>query len=223
MPLPTQEIVEDRHFTFREPFCLPEGYRSVKWLFNRCRHHEANLSLLAAGELPEAERARVMAHFTGCDTCRAKFAELQNLAHSLTGAGERLPEVEAPVSLRRRWMSAVRESVAVSDGALGTRRPTGSFVLGWLSGRRVAYGSLAAMWVLVLFFRFSAPGAFKPTSLASAPPVSLREVLLALKVERASPLSSAEASKSSHPKQNTPDALPRSQRSHDGPADLEVA
>jgi hypothetical protein len=195
----------------------------VKWLFNRCRRHEANLSLLAVGELAEAECARVMAHITGCDTCRAKFAEFQHLARGLAEAVQRLPRVEAPVSLRRRWMTAVRDSVAVSDGALGTRRPTESLVLGWLSGRRVAWGSLAAVWVLVLFFRFSAPDASKPTSLASAPPVSLREVLLALKVERASPLSSAEASKSSHPKQATPDAVPRSQRSPERAADLEVA
>lgn len=210
----------------------------MKWLFNKCQRYEASLCLLAAGELPEAERVRVMAHFAKCDACRAKFAELQNLARGLTEAGRRLPQVEAPASLRRRWMTAVRASAreevgrgvltapgveGAERGALGTARPTGGIIFGWLSGRRLAWGSVAAMWALVLFFRFSAPDGPKPASMASAPPVSLREVLLALKVEASPAQFRADAGRP--PPQLPPlDALPpRSQFAPAVSSDLEVA
>ncbi len=195
----------------------------MKWLFNKCGRYAVDLSLLAAGALAETERTALEVHLAECVTCRAKLAELRNLTRGLAEAGQRLPEVEAPAALRRRWMMAVRGSDAVSDGAPGTARPD-TWFSGWWSGRRLAWGSLTAMWALVLFFRCSAPDASKPASLASAPPVSLREVLLALKVEHLSPLLRADAGKPSRPKLTAPDALPpRSQRSPASPADLEVA
>ncbi len=209
----------------------------MKWLYNKCGRYEANLSLLAAEALAETERAELTAHLAGCADCRAKLVELQSLARSLSQAGQRLPEVEAPVSLRRRWMTAVRESAREevgrgvltapgarvhSGGAPRTARPALAWVPGWLSGQRAAWGGLTAIWALVLFFRCSAPDALKPASLASAPPVSLREVLLALKVEHASLPSRADARQPT-PRRQPPDALPpRSQRLPGHLADMEV-
>ena len=172
----------------REPSVHLTGYRSVNWLFSKCGRHEANLGLLAVGALEETERVETEAHLAACAPCRAKLAELQNVAHGLCRVGQRLPEVEAPVSLRRRWVTAVRESVTESDGALRTARPTPDDSFGWLAGRRLAWSSLAAIWALILFFRFSAPDSAKPASVATVPPVSLRKVLLALRVDHASPL-----------------------------------
>jgi hypothetical protein len=74
-------------------------------------------------------------------------------------------------------MAAVREAA----GSRNEIKPAPLADL--LPGRRLAWSGLAAMWVLVLFFRFSAPDAPRPAaSLASTPP-SLRAVLLVLKVE----------------------------------------
>lgn len=186
---------------------------NVNWLFDKCHRYETSLSLLAAGALPEAGQVAVEAHLRECAACRAKLVELQNLADGLTRLSESLPQVEAPVALRRRWMTAVREPVTESDGALETGRPALDIVLAWLSGRRLAWGSFAVVWVLVLFFRFSAPDAPKPASVAAVPPVSLREVLLALKVDRREAPFRAEAGNPVHNKQPPPDALPpRSQR-----------
>jgi hypothetical protein len=193
----------------REPFQLGAGYRSVKWLFTKCGRYEVSLSLLAAGALTEIERAKIETHVAKYAACRAKLAELQNLAHGLSRVGQRLPEVEAPLSLRRRWMTAVRES------ARQDREPLRPLLPIRLSSRRLAWGSLAAMWVLVLFFRFSAPDAPRPVSVAAAP-ASFRELLTALKVDQ---LETRPRSKGS-----PPDALPpRSQRPSAGSAQWEAA
>ena len=124
----------------------------MKWLFNKCRRYEAGVSLLAAGALPEEERTGVENHLAECAACRARLAEVKSLANGLTRLGVSLPQVEPPASLQRRWMRRVRESVK-SD----TVHPTCMEILGWLSGRRVAWGSLAAVWGLILFFNVAAP------------------------------------------------------------------
>lgn len=175
----------------------------MKWLFNQCRQHEADISLLAVGGLTQAEQSRVEAHLTECPACQARFAELKALAGHGHQLGVALPHVEPSIALRRRWMAAVRE-------AAESRNEIKSAPLAaMLPGRRMAWSGLAAMWVLVLFFRFSAPDAPRPASLAAAIP-SLREVLLVLKVDRHETPTRTGRPFNLPPK---PDALPpRSQR-----------
>lgn len=190
----------------------------MKWPFNNCRRYEASLSLLASGAPGETGRTEIEAHLANCRACRARFAELQGLAFGLGRAGRRLPRVEAPTSLRRRWVSAVRESARVRHPAHTPLLPV------WLSGQRLAWSGLTAMWALVLFFRVSAPDVPGPAAVASVPQVSLREVLLALKVDERSSGHRADASKPVYPKQPPPDALPpRSQRPAANPTNWEAA
>jgi hypothetical protein len=179
---------------------------NVKWLWNQCRRYEEDLSLLAADVLAAQERGDVQAHLDVCPICKARFVELKAVAGSGGQLRSALPQVEASIALRRRWMTAVRGSaqlqreIPVASGAI------------WRSGRRLAWGSLAAMWALVLFFRFSAPDAPRPDSLAAATP-SLREVLLVLKVERRESPTRASAGDPAKNQPRQPDALPpRSQR-----------
>jgi anti-sigma factor RsiW len=179
---------------------------NMKWLWNKCRRHEESISLLAADILVEEERIGVQAHLAECPACQAKFAELVALAGRFTGLGENLPQVVPSASLRRRWTAAVRES------ARGDQPRESSIVLAWFSGRRVAWGSLAAMWALVLFFRFAPPDAPRPASVAAAP-ASLREVLAALQVDRREGPFRADASNLAPKKQPPPTVpLPRCQR-----------
>jgi anti-sigma factor RsiW len=188
----------------------------MKWPFTKCRRLEADVSLLAAGTLAGEERAEVEAHLAKCDACRTKLAELRELTGELELLGKRLPQVEPTVALRRRWQTAVRQSARPETQSASTSL----FVR--LLGRRAAWGSLAAIWVLVLFFRFSAPDAPRPVVVATAP-ISLREVWLALKVEDREPKHRADASDPSLKKKSHPDALPpRSQLSPVRPADSEV-
>lgn len=181
----------------------------MNWLFNKCRRHEADLSLLAAGMLPEDEQQPLSLHLARCAACRAKLEELRKISTRLAGLGGNLPQVEATEALRRRWMASVRES-AVSGIAPA---PAGEGVFSaWLTGRRLALGSLAATWTLVLFFRFSAPEVAAPAvAAAQLPP--LREVLMVLKVERLAPLQTG-AGSTVHDTSSPAGTLPpRSQRS----------
>jgi anti-sigma factor RsiW len=180
---------------------------NVNGLFNKCRRHQASLSLLAAGALDASERAALEMHLAGCPACRAKLAQMQHLTRGLTEAGRRFAELEAPVSLRRRWMTEVRGSAGARDAV-----PM-PLILAWLSGRRLAWGSLAAMWMLVLLLRVSAPDLTRPAMLASAPPTSWREVYAALRVDKPVPSHRADAGRPAPSRQTPPSPLPpRSQR-----------
>jgi len=148
----------------------------MKWLFNQCRRLEADLSMLAAGALAGEERAKVEAHLTNCASCRTRLAELRKLTDELELMGQRLPQVEPTIALRRRWQAAVRQSVRPAA------EPSWAWLSVWLFGRRAAWSGLAAIWLLVLLLRVSAPDAPKPAVIATAP-ISLREVWLALKVD----------------------------------------
>lgn len=178
----------------------------MKWSWNRCRRYEEDLSLLATDVLAAQERDGVEAHLDECPACQARFAELRAVAGYGGQLRSALPQVEPSAALRRRWMTAVRGSVHPQ------REITAAPIAAWRSGRRVAWGSLAAMWALVLFFRFSAPDAPRPVSLAAAPP-SLRQVLLVLKVEQRESSIRASADDPTKNQPERPDALPpRSQR-----------
>lgn len=179
---------------------------NVKWSWNKCRRYEEDLSLHAANVLAEEERGGVQAHLAECPACQARFAEFKAMAGSGVQLRSALPQVEPSVALRRRWMTAVHGS------AHSQREITTAPIAAWWTGRRLAWGSLAAMWALVLFFRFSAPDAPRPVSLAAAPP-SLRQVLLVLKVEQRESSIRASADDPTKNQPERPDALPpRSQR-----------
>lgn len=157
----------------------------VRRFFNQCRRYKANLGLLAADALPKAERDRVEAHCEKCPSCQARLVEMRRLAAGLARDGENLPEGEPSASLRRRWMTEVRDSGRAQKGAASPPLPV------WLSGRGLAWSSLAALWAMILFFQISAPRTAMPTTAASSPP-SIREVLLALKTEPREPLPHAD-------------------------------
>ena len=178
---------------------------NMEWPFNQCRRYAADISLLAADALADEESSGVQAHLAECPVCRTRFAELKRLAGSCEQLANALPQVEPSVAFRRRWMTAVHASASPHETAPAT-------IVAWISGSRLAWGSLAALWALVLFFRFAAPDAPRPASVALAPP-SLREALLVLKIEQRESPFRAEAG---HPVLNKPrpsETLPpRSQR-----------
>ena len=189
----------------------------MKWLFNKCRRLEADLSLLAAGALAETERADVEAHLAECAACRAKLVELRKLTRSLESLGNRLPQAEPTIALRRRWQTAVRQS------ARPATQPSWAWLSFWFSGRRTAWSGLAAIWLLVLLLRLSAPDAPKPGVVAITP-ISLRKVLLALEVQDGKSRHRADVGSHLHEKQPRPEASPpRSQMRPVRPLDSEVA
>jgi anti-sigma factor RsiW len=182
---------------------------NVNWLFNKCRRQRTNISLLANGGLNEEERAEVEAHLAECPGCRARFEGLKSVVGHFERLAHSLPEVTPGPGLRRRWMSAVKA------GSRADRFPASSPLNVWLTGRRVAWGSLAAVWTLILFFRLTAPEAPKPAVVTAAP--SFRELLAVLKAERqqASPRTD-EGTPVPEQRLNPGVKPPRSERRHDG-------
>jgi len=178
----------------------------MKWLFDKCGGLETELSLLAAGALAGKERAKMEAHLADCDACRTKLAELRKLTDELELMGKRLPQVEPTIALRRRWQAAVRQSARPEIAS------SWAWLSLWLSGRRATWSGLAAIWLLVLLLRVSAPDAPKRAVAATAP-ISFREVLLVLKVDGHKGKLGAAAVNPQYQKQSHPDALPRGQLS----------
>jgi len=159
---------------------------NVNWLFNPCRRHAVDLGLLAAGALARPDGDRLAKHLERCPGCRARLAQLRTLARELTQDGRNLPSVEPSPSLRRRWMAEIhRIAPATGERRSEDRSRAGDWgapALPWLTGRRLAWSGIAAMWALILFFRFSAPDAPRPMA-AAIPPPTLRQLLLAFRTE----------------------------------------
>lgn len=191
----------------------------MNWYFNKCRRHEAALSLLAAGVLAEDEQQPLSLHLAQCAACRARLESLRTISTHLAGFAENLPRTEAPESLRRRWMSAVH-APAPQPGAGSSPVVEGLFSA-WLTGRRLALGSLAATWTLVLFFRITAPEVAAPVAAAQIP--SLREVLMVLKVEPPAHLQTGVDSSVRGTRSPAGTLSPRSQRPNARRETMEVA
>jgi len=148
---------------------------NVNWLFKDCRSHREAISLLAAGGLPEAEAGAVRAHLAGCSRCQARFEQLRNVAQLGAQLQEHLPDATPSVALRQRWTAAITATRSNEP-----REPAAVW-LGLLGGRRIAWGALAAMWALILVFRFTAPETAKPA--VAAADLTWKEILLALQTE----------------------------------------
>lgn len=163
----------------------------MNWAFTNCRRYRRPLSLLADGALESAERAKVERHLRSCPRCREHFEELQRLVGEFEQLGVLLPEAEPSPALRQRWRAVIFGSSPPSDvrsRRAGTAAPA-SFgsPLGWsawLTAPRVAWGSLALVWVLTLALRVASPDVAKPAVATDSP--SLREVLLVLQSDAGS-------------------------------------
>ncbi len=157
---------------------------NVTWFWNNCSRHAQRLSLLAAGMLPEAERAILQNHLHQCSGCQARLKQAQDVAAHLRTAGETIPRLEPPLSLQRRWRNAVLREANASHAPspLHTEQALDRLA-GWLTGGRLAWGAVCACWLLVAFFRASAPDASRPAVVAAS--VSWQEIRMALrKIER---------------------------------------
>ncbi len=160
---------------------------NVTWFWNNCSRQAQRLSLLAAGMLPEAERAPLEAHLDRCPACQARLKRTKALAKQLRAAGEAMPPLEPPFSLRRRWREAVlQEANASAEPSLARTQPVLDWLAAWIRGGRLAWGAVCACWLLVAFFRASAPDVSRPAVAATS--ATWKEIRMALqKIERRSP------------------------------------
>lgn len=174
----------------------------MKWSFNTCGRYETDLSLLAAEALEREKEGDVRAHLEKCAACQAKYAELSMLATTLSRQGSELPNARPSAKLRRQWTSAVREPAPV---------PERTGCLDLISGRKLAWGGIGAMWALILLLRLTTPEGPRQAAVAVAP-VSIHDVLLVLKVDPREAQSPSVEPKNQKPK---PERIaPHSQNKH---------
>lgn len=116
-----------------------------------CWRHRKAVSLLAAERLSGAEAEAVTAHVERCSRCRRRCVELGELTRLSEGLARALPEIEPSRAFTNRWERAVlagapaTEQRWCSDSSPAAFRPP------------LAWAAMTALWVLVVYFRFSAP------------------------------------------------------------------
>ncbi|MBI5384500.1 MAG: zf-HC2 domain-containing protein [Verrucomicrobia bacterium] len=148
----------------------------MKRFFNLCRRQRERLSLLASGALPDAERATTEAHLAACAECRRYFEEVRAVSRGLQSWRDTAPPVEPRPAWHAEWVRAIQPGHEPMKPRAETSLPWWQALF---AGRRAALGGLGATWLLILFFRATAPEVAQPASQALLP--APRAVLMALK------------------------------------------
>jgi hypothetical protein len=119
-----------------------------------CNQWREAIRASVCDDVAAEQSAQIQGHIAVCPDCRQYAAQL----HAATGGLRWLATrpVEPSPGFRARWTRAVEEAARPYDS-----RQTGAALLGWWCGllRRNLRPALAvaSVWVLVLFFRLSAP------------------------------------------------------------------
>jgi hypothetical protein len=130
---------------------MEEGYMNMRWQLNSCRAHRENVSLLACGALPENERTSVRDHLADCAKCRQAFEKIVRLSGDFRQWTSTVQPIGAGAAFRARWM----QSVQSANGSARTWSAT--LISHWsecLWPSPLAWGTLAAIWICLLSFRW---------------------------------------------------------------------
>lgn len=155
-----------------------------------CRHTVDRLGAYAAGGLAPRDVAKVDQHLAGCDPCRARLADLQDLAPSLRRSVLPLPAGLAALALARWELAssstgAASASVAVTSGAsapagvgatgsagvAGTAAPAAGVGVGAVTASSSLVASIASAALLVA--GVVGAGAIADRRSADPPPTSI--------------------------------------------------
>ncbi|HSY17364.1 MAG TPA: zf-HC2 domain-containing protein [Candidatus Acidoferrales bacterium] len=171
-----------------------------------CRQHRRDVSLLAAGALPPAERDAVAQHLSACPACREYFAQIKAVTTPLAAWTERLPQVEPSLAAQQRWLRAIR--AADQPAPVHGVSP---FQVLWqkliLPSRRT-WAGLATVWVLLIAINIvlrgqSSATAGKPVTLAAMISYGDQQKLLNELFADRSPTVDADRPKNYSPKPRT--------------------
>jgi anti-sigma factor RsiW len=151
---------------------------SVKRNAEKCVAREQNLSLLAAGLLPEVDHADVKRHLNGCAACRELLRELTVVAHDIAELQGPATQAAPSRQLRVRWTREILSASPVQP-EMSLAGKIASLLHAWISAHRPATAGLAAVWVLIGFFHFTAPNI--PQVATNRPPLTTREIMMVLR------------------------------------------
>lgn len=142
----------------------------MKRFFDPCRRQRQNLTLLAAGVLPETEKSQISTHLAACADCRTYFDQVKAVTAPLAKLAESLPQLQPSQLAQARWSRAIL--AAGQPGAV--RRPTPAIVFRewWrdvIWPHRRIWAGLAAAWLIILAGNLSLPGHAPSLAGKSAP------------------------------------------------------
>jgi len=147
----------------------------VKRFFNSCGRQRENISLLAAGVLPEQEKTQVQNHLRECPACRQYYEEIKSVAVPLGNWAESRPEIQPDTAAQRRWAKAIEMAgrpEAVPGFVPAIRGRMREIFWPW----RHVWAGLATVWILLIAINLAerdpAPTGKVSTALAT---VSFRE------------------------------------------------
>lgn len=136
---------------------------------NRCGQSRQSISLLAAGALPDPERADIEAHLAACNHCRKYFHELKNASQPFAQWEKDFANLKPSPVAQSRWEKAILTASQTS--------PAGRFNFGvafaqwWRETiwpyRRVWTG-LAALWLVMWVINAKTFGTSSNTLTASS-------------------------------------------------------
>ncbi len=147
----------------------------MKWIWQRCARQRREISLLAGGALDAEATTTLRRHLETCAECRRYYEEVQALTRHLRQLGQ--AQAEPTANLRRRWTRAVKETARQPRGGEWVEAAV-SWCRTWLVRHRRGLTALAPVWLLICFFRLTAP---ETPGVAGPLPAAPRQILNTLK------------------------------------------
>ena len=121
----------------------------MKRFSNPCGQQRENISLLAAGVLPEREKNEVQNHLRECAACRQYLKEIKSVTVPLANWAESRPQIQPDAAAQRRWGKAIEmagQPEAVPGFTRAIRGRISEIFLPW----RHVWTGLAAAWLVIL-------------------------------------------------------------------------
>jgi hypothetical protein len=151
---------------------------NMKWFWDPCRRHRANLCLLAGNALSEPETNKLTLHLAECADCRKYHDEIISVAKPLTDWETNFAHIEPTPDTQIRWAKAIQAAADVNRREQPVRELTFAATVGnavRLSFReliwpcRRIWAGLAAVWILVLAVNVSMHDRSQATMATTAP------------------------------------------------------
>jgi hypothetical protein len=132
---------------------------NMKWFWDPCRRHRADLCLLAGNALSEPETNKHTLHLANCADCRKYHDEIISVAKPLAGWETNFAHIEPTPDTQIRWANAIQ----VATGGNRRKQPVPELTFAATLGNAIRlsflelvwpcrriWAGLAAVWVLIL-------------------------------------------------------------------------
>jgi len=126
---------------------------NMNWFLTRCHRHRQNLSLLAAGALPEPDKVVIERHLADCPACRSHYQQILHVTASIADFRRSVAGVEPTPAARQHWARAIKAAGRVGNpGEAEPSRGTWWHELCWSC--RYAWGGFTALWIAMLIINW---------------------------------------------------------------------